>query len=754
MRTGWFVAAIALVPVALAARDLDRTAVVYRAVQVVRGTVSETVLVPETFQGFDAARPMDSILRAFDALKHAHPDEYGNASLLLDGDPAGTLRATLNLDPANPSSHLLVAAEVFHTLKSLGVAEIRAPALRQAPLDAAALPLPVYLMAVPYHQALPPRHYLHAVVFLSPSETLPSEVFYQKLDRADPGVMDRVLAGLVQGDDRTKLSVLAAIPHLNIAQKARVLLPLLDDPSAAVRLAVLKLLQPERADEVTRRLAQLVEKDRDAAVKLAAARILSERGLRQYDIFLEMDRLNDPSDEAVLAAIGRLVESRNPVVAPGLYQCLTHRSQAVRDRARKGLAEIGATAMMVQALSDARLDLATREAFALELAGSGARADRKAALAFLVESGSESSAIEAVRQAASLDAEDGLPVLYRALLRPEAAIRDAAVEPIVAYRDPRSIPALLGAARSGAEQERFEAAAVRILATQPASYLLSAMEGSDPTMRRLAMKAFGDSLKDAAPPSNAVAVLKARLGDPDVRVRRAAVYALARVPDETVASAILDLSRDPDPEIRAQAMVAAVRSSRPDSEPVILRGLSDESEPVVLAALTGVATRRLREAKDPLRLLCSHGNPEIRRKAVQAYAAILEPGEAARDLDFLTGLLYVNDPAVKLEAIQVVRQVHERRAIVALSSLVIDPNRDVKAAAIEALASTKELDALEGVEKGVFDPDPTIRLLALDALGTLGRPEAVDFLNEVIRTEADPTIRARAEKVREALRSR
>ncbi len=741
-------------PLGAWAGEGDVTAVVYRAVKVVVGTGSETVLVPEPFQGFDPARPDDSILRAFDALRNAHPAEYGKATLLLDIGAGGVRQATLNLDPAVPGSHALVAEEVFHTMRGLGVSVVRAPALRQTPLDASALRYPVFLLTVPFHEALPPRRYAHAMVLLSPLDVMPADLFYQKLDRGDPDVMERVLGGLVRGDDRVKLAVLASFPLLKVVKKAERLLPLLDDPSPAVRLAVIRLLQTERGEDVTRRLTQVVETDTDPGVKLAAARLLSERGLKRYDIFIEMDRLSDPSDEVVLAALGRLIESRNPAVAVGLYQCLSHRSAQVRDVARKGLVQLGAVAAMAKALQDERLDRETREAFALALSGSTDASERRAAWTYLVESGSEAGASAAVHRVMETRPDDGLPILYRALLRPEPAVRAAAVEAIVAYRNPVSLAPLLASPRTEAERAEVEAAAIRILSSQSMDALLSLMEGSDATIRRLAMKAFGDALQGAPPPTRALAVLQARLGDKDPAVRRAAVYALARVPDERVNASILGLAHDPDPEIRAAAVVAAARSQDPSAPDILVRALSDESDAVVLAGVQGVAARKYRPARERLRMLCSHGNPDIRRRAVRAYLDLLEPGEAARDLDFLTSLLYVRDAAVKLAAIEAVSQVHERRAIVALSALVIDPDREVKVAAIKALASTREKDALEGIQKAVFDSDPSVRILALDALVTLGRREAVDFLNEVIRMEGDPEVRAHAEKARDALLSR
>jgi len=141
----------------------------------------------------------------------------------------------------------------------------------------------------------------------------------------------------------------------------------------------------------------------------------------------------------------------------------------------------------------------------------------------------------------------------------------------------------------------------------------------------------------------------------------------------------------------------------------------------------------------------------VRRKAVKAYIAMLEPGEQAQVLDFLTEMLYDQDPEVKLAAIGAVRQVHERRAIVAIAALVIDPDRTVKTTALDALATSGERDALEGIEKAVFDNDRTIRIAALEALQRLGKKEALDFLGELMRLEQDAEVRAKAEQVQKAL---
>jgi len=745
------VVAVSLVAGPAFARAVDVVPIVYRAVKVNQAGNSVMVVMPEAFEGFDPSRLEDSVLRAFDALKDAHTYEYGNATLMLNKTPGGALTAVLNLDPQRVDYYDLVASEVFHSLRSMGVAEVRAPAIRSTPLDTSALRLPVYRLTVPFYDALPPHRFTHSMIALSPLEVMPADLFYLKLQRADRQVMDKVLGGLVGGGESARLAVLSSFPYLAVDRKASRLIPLLDDMSPAVRLAVLKLLEGERGQVVNDRLSRVVETDEDPSVKLAAVHILSSRGIRKYDVFIEMGKLSDPSDQVVIGAIGRLTASRNPKVAPALYLSLRHKSPAVRTAASKGLMSLGAGALIVKALGDDRVDEGTHAAFAQYLADNGQPHERMQGLRYLLASGSPDLAVRAAKRIGDTRPEGGLNLLFQALLRAEPEVRVACARAVGTYENPVSLKPLLGSIRTEKDKSVIERVAVAIVAAQSLDSILSLMEGRDVTIRRLAMRALGDALKGTLPPPRAVSVLKSRLGDPDLEIRRAAVYALARVPDPMVAASIMGLADDPDEQIRSAAVVAAAGSSDTSARDVLLKALSDESDKVKSAALDGICDKGIRAAHDQLRMLAQHRDVDVRRKAVTTYIGLMEPGEAAEDLDFLTRLLWIRDSQIKLAAIGAVKQVHERRAIVAISGLVIDPDREVKVAAIEALAETREKDAIEGIEKAVFDDDKSIRLIALDALVTLGRREALDFLTEIIRMEKDPEVKSRARSAQESL---
>ncbi len=739
------------VPEALGA---DVVPMLHVATPIGQGGDTITVLMPRPMDRFDPKRPGDSALRAFDQLKALHAAEYGKATLSLDADPTRVRRATLNLDPERQASFERVAAEVYHTLTSMGVPEVRAPLLQDGPLNPAVLRTPAFLLAVPYFDALPPREVAGSLVVLSSTEIVPAALFTARIRQGDAALMETVLAGLKSPSDTIKTAVLAAVPSLPITNRAARVLPLLNDPSAGIRLATLKLLENEKSPEVNDRLAGVVEGDQDPQVKLAAVRVLSARGVKKYDVFLQMERLSDPDEGVVADAIGRLVKSRNPVVGPAVAQALKHPAARVRAAARQGLIAIGAHDLEAQALPDDAIDLPTREAFAQDMAKNGTPDQRFSGWSWLLTYGSEPAAIESTQALAKSRPAGGLPALATALARTEPAVRAAAADAIATWRDPAGLAPLLAAAKDAPDRAVFEGAAIRIIAGQSLDTILSLMEDRDVTIRRLAMKALGDALQGSTPPPKAVSVLQSRLSDPDLGIRRAAVYALARMPDPSVSAAIMARIDDPDPEIREAAVVAAARTPGPKSEAALIEALNDESDGVKKVALDAIASRRIEAARDSLRILGQYRDTDVRRKVVEAFLALLGPGGAASEFDFLLLLLYDKDPEIKQRVIPVFATIRERRAMTMLSGLVIDPSPEVKLAVIDALSATGERDAMEGIQKAIFDEDPLIRIAALQGLERLGRKEAVPFLEELLNLEQDDEVRARATATRDALKNR
>lgn len=738
----------------LPAAPLDTVPMLFQATSVNQGGVSTQVLVPRPLERIDPTRGAEAVLAAFDLLKKGAPEEYGQASLSLGADFPKTLQVTLVLDPSRKAHFDRVAGEVFHTLRSLGVRSVIAPAIQAAPLDPSAIRTPVFALVVSWVDALPPRKVPDALVQVSPQEVLPGEVFAQRIAQGDRALMDRVLGGLRDAREPVRLGVLAALPHLPVDRRAERLLGLLDDPSPGIRLAVLKMLEGENDPRIPDRLGRLVETDTDQTVRLAAVRQLGARGVHKYDVLLEMEAIQDSREEVVIPALERLGRSGNATVAPAIAAALKAPSPRVREAARNALLGLKAWETLAALLADDGVDLPTREAFGNRLADEGPGDLRVRGLAWLLARGSPPSAVRAAATLGAARTPQASALLVEALSRREPEVREAVFRALGSLRDPALLGRILAAPSSPQEKALAEEIAVQVLGALPLDALMGRLEDPDTTVRRLAMRALSDALGGAPPPPRAIALLQGRLQDPDVTIRRAAAQALARVSDERGAASLLALAADTDPELRAAAMTAASRIPGAEAEAVLLKGLEDESDLVRRAAVQGVAGRRIPAARDALQRLGSYRDPTIRRLAVQAWIDLLQPGEAAANFPFLSSLLYDKEPGIRVLALGVVAGIPERRALMAVASLVIDPDKTVRLTALEALARTGEKDALEGLLKGVFDEDPEVRLAALEGIRRLGRPEAVDFLNELIAQESDPAIKARAEAVRAHLLSR
>ncbi len=77
-------------------------------------------------------------------------------------------------------------------------------------------------------------------------------------------------------------------------------------------------------------------------------------------------------------------------------------------------------------------------------------------------------------------------------------------------------------------------------------------------------------------------------------------------------------------------------------------------------------------------------------------------------------------PIVRQEAAIALGELHDERAIAALSVALADPADHVKRAAIGALASIGGADAARALAKGLADRDPRIREVSVNALASFG----------------------------------
>jgi len=273
-----------------------------------------------------------------------------------------------------------------------------------------------------------------------------------------------------------------------------------------------------------------------------------------------------------------------------------------------------------------------------------------------------------------------------------------------------------------------------------ASMLVHGNESS-PDVRAAAIETLGK----CAPGSHSAA-MDAALGDPDVRVKRAALLAVWRGVPGRHLDRILELSESPNDEIRWCAAYALMRSlgappSGRTSIPDPL-GLTDSERERVLDRLLPLADDRRVEvqlqairgmgrggeqdeqwrsrAEALLLATADHVDARVRVEAVRALAGLYAEADQAPDL---SRFLADEHPHVRIAAIRAVSRVAEPPALLNLIETSLNaPLPWERATALEVTtqsfaAAEQFAQLLHLVDRGLADDHWMVRYVAADALG-------------------------------------
>lgn len=187
---------------------------------------------------------------------------------------------------------------------------------------------------------------------------------------------------------------------------------------------------------------------------------------------------------------------------------------------------------------------------------------------------------------------------------------------------------------------------------------------------------------------------------------------------------------DPDPSLRREGAEALAECGTPSAVSALVEGLGDENPGVqeaVMAALVRVGGSPVVMSLVPL----------LRRDVVTRNLAveILEQiGGTA--LEILTPLMTHPDPNLRKFIIDTLGKLGDRRVVSALRASLRDPDPNVRSSAAEALGALRaeeavpDLLAMLGDEEWVVFP-------VIEALGSLGAPDTVGPLLELLRTASD-----------------
>lgn len=215
-----------------------------------------------------------------------------------------------------------------------------------------------------------------------------------------------------------------------------------------------------------------------------------------------------------------------------------------------------------------------------------------------------------------------------------------------------------------------------------------------------------------------IAFLRAALDHDDVRVRRAAVSALASIGD-------------------------------PSASDAVAFALADEEEDVVLAAIRALG--RVGRTEPLLLLLRTTKNAGV------IASALLALSEASPDDALRTArpLVLLSDPILACAAVEAIGQLREARRNDGLFLALEHPEPEVVKAALLEIAREADGRAIEKIGECLEHTSPDVRRLVAHLLGNDGSAFAQTRLRAGLERETDPTVReaiALALSVRASLR--
>jgi HEAT repeat protein len=250
--------------------------------------------------------------------------------------------------------------------------------------------------------------------------------------------------------------------------------------------------------------------------------------------------------------------------------------------------------------------------------------------------------------------------------------------------------------------------------------LVELLKDPQADIRAAAAKGLGWAGNDPA-----IAVLSQIAGDKNepVTVRVAALGALAKIGNKSVRPLVLQLSRDPDAQIREEALRGLVGGPlESDSDRVALATRAAEDVDV------GLPFRA-----DAIRVLTSTRDPSAPATLVKIFetgprAKIVPPPANATKQQILA-VRYQQIGDVRAWAIQGLGELGDQSALPKVVAATEDPDDFfLRYVAAGVLVKWKARQALPALVKLLDDPVSEVRTIAVVGVGTLGSPSNVDAL--------------------------
>ena len=726
----------------------------------VNGTPS-WVLVPqpEASLGTQGKEPSKgAVIGAFELLKKQKSKSYGNASIAIGAGrwPQGAA-VTVTIDPKFAAYAPVVIAETVYTLTEMGLPGVVFAGYGSEPMTRADVPMVTYTLTLPMWQALPPARISPAQVLLPSGRAIDAETFYDRWAKKDPELVAALYGFLQSANAATVISVLRQLPALKLPYQKEVL-PLLGHQIPAVRAEAATALVPFQKDAVVlAKVAEQLEREKDAATATALGAFLRDSGDKGYAVLDAVYVLRNANEaQAAAAATSLAAYDKSPVARNALVEALSSKSPAVATASADALGKMGAQKELLDALGNKKIPADQRLAMATALSSMKEEGTRIEGLGYVVENAPERQALKAIDELA-LSKDPGARKRLESLLASKDDVRQAAAARALAGRgEAESIGALAAAMKkgSGTAAGEIERAGYTVMLAQPMATIMEFTRAKDAGVQQLAYRALGEKASQGKPNRSVMETLTQGTTSKNDEIRGASARALGALATADVAKTLGQMGQDKSPQVRRDVALALANFKGGEQAELLTTLLEDKDGEVAAAAMYALGTRGEAGAWNTIKGYAKSKDPQVRASALEALTRLVSRDDAngvSEVISLLSGAVSDRDPEVQRRALVQLGTFNNENAVLSIASKLTDKEVGLRVEAVRALGKTGNRSAKNLLVRALNDQDARVREAAILALGDLKDRSAKKDLQAYAKEEKEADLKALATRVSDAL---
>lgn len=715
--------------------------VLYSYTKVTVGNDVQYVMVPTAsrFKAVPGSKLSPAIVNAvFNELKGRRSATYGGTSLDVSTGSLAKGTAVVTLDSSKSKYATIIRSETVYTLTQLGLKSVKFKGDKTA-TTREDVGRSAFRLTAPAWRALPPARVTPATIIFPDGSEMTSQDFYNKIASKDP-VIDKLVRGYMKSKDPNIVTtVIASIPKMSLPAEVEILLPLLKNKEAKLRIAGLNALAGNEKTEVLDAISDVMDKDRDRTVAQKAASVLGKSKNRQYSVRALYFNLRGADEKAALEAVAGLAASKEPTAAPELVKAARGKNEKVALAAIGALGSLSRASDLVKLFEDGKVAKA-RRLLAAQTALSLKDADaRFKALTYQVAAAPKDVAIAAVNTLSGIKSPDPRTSIEGGLKHPDTEVRHLAINKIGAIGDPASLKALSESGTKPADLELVEDVASDIMGKLALNDVLQYTSSKNIVLKRVAYRALGAKTGGAGG-GRVFDVLRKGVASKDAGIRASSALALGSFKNDKALKLVTGVAKDSDGKVRRNVARALANWPAGTNTSLLYEYLKDSEGEVVAAAVDTFTARKEYEAYKPV-LKLYRGKPHPfagARMAVLRSIVVLAPKKELQTvISVVGGGLFDKERDVKLLAIELLGNYDNPAAVTTLAALINDPVEEFRIKSLLALGRTKSKDAIELITSVMNDQSAKVRAAAMEACGLTGQKACVDPVRTQLALEKD-----------------